>query len=88
MKAVGNNIIVKPKPVSNKKTEGGLVLSVKDREDIRYTEANVVSVSDQIEVIKQDDSIYYDRHSGHKIEINNEQYTVIKLQDVVVLLWE
>ena len=80
MKAVGNNIIVKPKPVSNKKTEGGLVLSVKDRE------ANVVSVSDQIEVIKHGDAIYYDRHSGHKIEINNEQYTVIKLQDVVVLL--
>lgn len=86
MKAVGNNLIVKAKSIKNKETESGLLLSVKDREDIRYNEATVVSVSDKIDYIKENDVIYYDSHAGHGIEIDNEKYTVIKLQDVVVVL--
>ena len=31
-------------------------------------------------------TIFYDRHAGHSIEINNNTYQVIKAQDVVVVL--
>tara|TARA_E500000331_G_scaffold88049_1_gene83819 strand:- start:1922 stop:2182 length:261 start_codon:yes stop_codon:yes gene_type:complete len=86
MKAIGNNIIIIPKKVVTDKTKGGLFIIEKDREDIRYKEAIIHSVSDNIKGVKKDDKIYYDKHAGHGIEVNKEKYTVIKLQDIVVVL--
>ena len=87
MKAVGNNIIIKPlKVTSTEKTKGGLFIIEKDREDIRYKKAVVHSVSDDIKGLKKDDIIYYDKHAGHGMEFNKEKFTVIKSQDVVVVL--
>ena len=86
MKAVGNNIIITPEKVKTDKTKGGLLIIEKDREDIRYRKAKVVSVSDDITTIKKDDTIFYDRHAGHGIEFEKEKFIVIKLQDVVVVL--
>ena len=88
MKAIGNNIIIKPEKVKTDKTKGGLLIIEKDREDIRYRKAIIISVSDDIKGLKQDDVIYYDRHAGHGIEFNKDKFTLIKLQDVVVVLWE
>ena len=86
MKAIGNNIIITPEKVTSEETKGGLLLVKKDREDIRYTKAEVNTVSDDIKGLKQGDQIYYDRHAGHIIEFDKEQFTVIKIQDVVVVL--
>jgi|TARA_R110000796_G_scaffold25949_4_gene72562 co-chaperonin GroES (HSP10) len=86
MKAIGNNIIIKIKKITTDKTKGGLFIIEKDREDIRYKEAVVFSVSDSISGIKKDDVIYYDKHAGHGVEFNKEKFIVIKLQDVVVVL--
>ena len=86
MKAVCNNIIIIPEKVKTDKTKGGLLIIEKDREDIRYRKAQVVSVSDDITTIKKDDTIFYDRHAGHGIEFEKEKFIVIKLQDVVVVL--
>ena len=36
--------------------------------------------------IKKGDEIYYDKSSGFKIEINKEEYKVIKEFDVVIIL--
>tara|TARA_R100000781_G_scaffold53211_2_gene34768 strand:+ start:306 stop:566 length:261 start_codon:yes stop_codon:yes gene_type:complete len=86
MKAIGNNIIIKPEKVKTDKTKGGLLIIEKDREDIRYRRGVIISVSDDIKGLKQDDVIYYDRHAGHGIEFNKDKFTLIKLQDVVVVL--
>ena len=86
MKAIGNNIIITPEKVTSEKTKGGLLLVKKDREDIRYTKATVATVSEDIKAVSVGDQIYYDRHAGHIIEFYKEQYTVIKIQDVVVVL--
>ena len=87
MKAIGNNIVILPKKVeATKKTTSGLILKEKDSEDIRYKEAIVVSISDDITFIKEADEIYYDKHAGHTIEFEGNKYTVIKLQDIVVVL--
>lgn len=53
MKAIGNNIIISPKKVGLARTEKGLLLKEKDKENIRYKEAIVVSVSDDIKSIKR-----------------------------------
>ena len=85
-KAISKKIIITPEKVTSEKTKGGLLLVKKDREDIRYTKAEVNSVSEDIKGLKQGDQIYYDRHAGHIIEFDKEQFTVIKIQDVVVVL--
>ena len=86
MKAIGNNIIIKSEKVTTDETKGGLILIEKDREDIRYKKAYIVSVSNDIKGLKEKDEIYYDKHAGHGIEFNKEKFIVIKLQDVVVVL--
>ena len=43
MKAIGNNLIVKPYKPGLTETKGGLILAEKQREDIRYEEGVVLS---------------------------------------------
>jgi len=86
MKAIGNNIIIKPDKIITEKSKGGLLIIEKDREDLRYRKAKVHSVSDEIKGLKKNDIIYYDKRAGSGIEFLKEKYTVIKLQDVVVVL--
>jgi len=86
MKAVGKYIVINPIKEVDTKTEGGLILAENQREDIRYRTAEVLVVGDAVEVIKQDDKIYYDKAAGFNIEIKNEMYKVIKEHDVVIIL--
>jgi len=87
MKAVGNNILIKKikeAPVS--KTTGGLLLTESQRQDVRYKEADVINCGSLIVGIEEGDRIFYDKHAGSIIEVENETYFVIRLQDVVVVL--
>jgi co-chaperonin GroES (HSP10) len=86
MKAIGRNIIIEKTKEGTTTTKGGLLLAENQREDIRYVEATVLSVGEQVEGLKEKDNIFFDRHAGHKIEINKQTYHVIKNQDVVVVL--
>jgi|TARA_B110000259_G_C13767599_1_gene303298 co-chaperonin GroES (HSP10) len=86
MKAIGRNLIIEKTKEGTTKTKGGLLLAENHRDDIRYVEATIVSVGSEIAGIKEDDKIFFDRHAGHKIEINKKSYHVIKAQDIVVVL--
>ena len=86
MKAIGRNLIIEKIKEGTTKTKGGLLLAENQREDIRYIEANVISVGSEITGIKTNDKIFFDRHAGHKIEIDKKSYHVIKAQDIVVAL--
>ncbi len=85
MKAIGRNLIIKKVKEGTTKTKGGLLLAENQREDIRYIQALVVSVGDEVSGVKNNDNIFYDRHAGHKIEFDKETYYVIKAQDVVIV---
>ena len=86
MKAVCRNLIIQKIEQGTTRTEGGLLLSKNDKEDIRYVEADIISIGEGVEGLKENDKIFYDRHAGHQIEIENKIYHVIKVQDVVVVL--
>lgn len=86
MKAVGKNLIIQKIKEGVKETKGGLLLAEKQREDIRYVEAKVLKIGDEVVGVKEGDSIFFDRHAGHKIEYEKETYHIIKLGDVVVVL--
>ena len=85
MKAIGRNLIISKTKEGTTKTKGGLLLAENQREDIRYVEATVVSVGAEVLGVNEKDVIFYDRHAGHKIEIDKQSYRVIKSQDVVVV---
>jgi len=87
MKAIGRNLIISKTKEGTTKTKGGLLLAENQREDIRYVQATVISVGTEVEGVNENDIIFYDRHAGHKIEIDKKSYRVIKikLQDVVVV---
>ena len=86
MKAIGKYIVIKPLKDKDTKTKGGLLLAEKQREDIRYRKAKVVEPGSSVEILKTGDEIYYDKASGFSIEIDKEQYKVIKEFDVVIKL--
>ncbi len=86
MRAVGKYIVIKPLEEQNVKTEGGLILSDKQREDIRFRQALVIEPGSDVSVLKKNDKIYYDQNAGFGIELNNKNYKVIKEFDVVLIL--
>jgi co-chaperonin GroES (HSP10) len=86
MRAIGNNLIIKKIEESNQQTKGGLLLTEKQREDVRFQKAKVVEVGDSVVAVKQNDIIYFDKAAAHRIEIEKEPYQVIRQENVVVVL--
>jgi co-chaperonin GroES (HSP10) len=86
MKAIGKCLIIDKVKEGTTATKGGLLLAENQREDIRYIKATVLSVGDEVVGIKEKDVIFYDRHAGHKIDIDKDTHHVIRLSDVVVVL--
>mgnify|MGYP003150205024 CR=1 FL=1 len=86
MKAIGKNIVITPIKENDTKTSGGLILAEAHREDIRYRRGNVITVGTDVVGVKNGDEVYYDRHAGFGIELEKEQFKVIKEQDVVIVL--
>ncbi len=57
MKAVGKYIVIKPVKETDVKTKGGLILSEKQREDVRYRRAKVVEPGSDVKVLKKHDEV-------------------------------
>ena len=86
MKAVGKYLVIEPIKETDVTTKGGLILTEKQREDVRYRRARVLEPGSEVSVLKKGDEVYYDKAAGFNIEINKEQYKIIKEFDVVVIL--
>ncbi len=86
MKAIGKYIVIDPIKETETKTKGGLILAEAQREDVRYRRARVVKPGTDVNTLKVDDEIYYDKSAGFNIDIKNNNYKIIKEFDVVVVL--
>ncbi len=86
MKAIGRYIVIDPIKEVNTKTEGGLILSESQREDIRYRRAKIITVGSDVKALKKGNEIYYDKAAGFNVEIEKDNYKVIKENDVVIIL--
>ena len=85
MKIIGQNILIVPFEEETK-SKGGLLMSASDTKELRYKKATVVAVGDLATSVKPGNFIYFDKAAGHGIRVNDDMYTVIRLQDVVVVL--
>ena len=84
MQAINDYVIVdiikeEPKKVS------GLILTDETDESNRYKKANIISVGNLVEGVKNGDTIFYDKHAGHDIGYNDELYRVIRMRDIVLV---
>ena len=84
MQAINDYVIVdkikeEPKKVS------GLILTDKTDTDNRYKKANIISVGNEVEIVKEGDIIFYDKYAGHDIGYNDELYRVIRSRDIVLV---
>ncbi len=86
MRAIGKYIVIDPVKENDTVTKGGLILSEKQREDVRYRKAKVIQVGEDVKAISNSDNIYYDKSAGFSIEIDKVNYKVIKEFDVVIVL--
>jgi len=84
MQAVNNYIIVEKIKQGPKKV-GGLILTEEVDDDNRYIKANVISVGNLVEGIKNNDVVYYDKHAGHGVQYKETLYYVIRSGDVVLI---
>ena len=84
MKAVNHYLVIER--IKDEPTKvGGLILTDETDEDNRYLKAKVISIGDNVEGIKEDDIIHYDKHAGHGIQHKDTFYHVIKQMDVVLI---
>ncbi len=86
MKAVGKYIVINETEEKSTTTKGGLLLGSKQKEDIRYRQAEVLNVGTEVICVDVKDNIYFDRHAGFEIELDDKIYKVIKEQDIVIIL--
>ena len=86
MRAIGNNLVIKKIEKPNQSTKGGLLLTEKQREDVRFQKAEVIKVGETVAAVKEKDIIFFDKAAAHRIEINKEPYHVIRQENVVVVL--
>ena len=85
MKPVNKNLVIR-EIKEEYKTDSGLLLSSQDVEAYRYKRGLVLKAGNNVEVIGENDSIYYDKAAGHQILLHDEVLTIIQERDVVVVL--
>lgn len=67
------------------KTDSGIILSGEDAGQFRYKKGKVVKPGTDVSVIKEGDTIYYDKGYSFTMIIADSQYTIIRESDVVVV---
>ena len=84
MQAVNYYIVIEKIKEAPKKV-GGLELTEDQNKDVRYAKGKIISVGNQIDVLKEHDIIHYDKHAGHGIQWKDKLYYVLKIGDVVLV---
>lgn len=84
MQPIGKYIVVSPID-EEIKTDSGIILSGEDSKQFRYKKGTVIKPGTDVSVIKEGDTIYYDKSYSFTMVISGEQVTIIREIDVVVV---
>ena len=84
MRAINHYIIAKNIKTEPKKV-AGLIMTDDTDVDNRYIKAEIISIGNLVEGLKDGDTIFYDKHAGHDISWKDTLYRVIRDGDVVLI---
>jgi chaperonin GroES len=87
MKAVNKYIII-DQIVEEVKTSSGLIVSAVEADEMRYGKGVIVSIGNEVVAVKEGDTVYFDKRTGHQVRLEGVVYGIIKESDVVVVLEE
>jgi co-chaperonin GroES (HSP10) len=85
MRPIGKYIVVKDIQETIT-TNNGLILSAEDANQMRYKRASVIAAGTDVNVIDEEDELYYDKSQSFTMLIDNNPYTIIQERDVVVVI--
>lgn len=83
MYTIKDKILVKVKEVENK-TASGLIIPDSAKE--KPHQGVILSVGKEVEDLKKDNIVLFNKYSGVEIEIEGEKYLVLKDTDILVVL--
>ena len=81
MRAVNYYIVVEDIKQDDKIIAG---LIVKD-ENNRYNKGKVITIGNLVQGVCDNDIVHYDKHVGHSINWQDNEYQVITIKDVVLV---
>ena len=81
MRAVNYYIVVEDIKQDDKVIAG---LIVKD-ENNRYNKGKVITIGNVVQGVCDNDIVHYDKHAGHAIDWQDNEYQVITVKDVVLV---
>jgi|TARA_R100000951_G_scaffold31076_1_gene26674 co-chaperonin GroES (HSP10) len=84
MKAIGNYILIQTLAEKTKEVNG-LLLTEKTDVDNRYVRGKIISKGENVQVLKENDIIYYDKNKGNGVDWNEKIHYVIRDMDVVLV---
>ena len=92
IKPLYNNVLLKKVEASNK-TESGIIISQKEEKE-EYAVVAAVSDCKQVKVndavyempLKKGDKVMYKKYSGTDIRDGNEEYILIKAEDILAVI--
>ena len=84
MKAIGNFIVIDEINEPLTKTAGGLELTDKLKEDIRYRKGKIISSGP--DALQKDQKILFDKVAGFPVEFEDNLYKVINIRDVIAII--
>ena len=82
---LGDRLVIK-QVVAEETTKSGIVLPGQAKE--KPQEATVVAVGKNVDsdVIKEGDTVIYSKYSGNTIKVDDEEYIIVKEEDVLAIL--
>lgn len=85
VKPLGENVLVKPEK-AEKKTDTGIYLPETTSEE-KPQQGKVMAVGTSKEIkVKKNQKIIYSRYSGTEIKIDNEDYLIVKNEDILAIV--
>jgi|TARA_R110002020_G_scaffold60755_4_gene164270 co-chaperonin GroES (HSP10) len=84
MRPIGKYVVIKTIE-EEIKTSSGLLLSAEDANQQRYKKAEIVKVGTEVIPIDPGSIIYYDKRAGYSMIIEEQVYTIIQENDIVLV---
>ncbi|CAM12094.1 Chaperonin GroES (Hsp10) [Candidatus Phytoplasma australiense] len=75
-----DNIVLKLK-IEDTKTQSGILLALSEKE--KSSVGVVVAVGPKVEGLKKDDEVVYKSYSGSKINLQEEEYLIVSVKDIL-----
>ncbi len=83
VKPLGERVLVKTDK-AEEKTAGGLFIPQTSQEKTQF--ASVIAVGADVKSVKTGDKILHDKYAGTTLKLDNEDYLILKEEDILAII--